>query len=57
MRKISGPSEGSMDKGDREIKVRILAPALLGFLLSVKSDRYFPLPENLPEPAQKRTGY
>jgi hypothetical protein len=37
-----------MDDGDRTIKVRILTLALLGFLLSVKSDRYFPLPENLP---------
>jgi hypothetical protein len=35
---------------DRKSKVRILTLALLGFLLSVKSDRYFPLPENLPEP-------
>jgi len=35
---------------DRAIKVRILALAFLGFLLSVKSDRYFPFPENLPEP-------
>jgi len=34
----------------RDLKVRILALAALGFLLSVKSDRYFPLPQNLPEP-------
>jgi hypothetical protein len=39
-----------MNIEDREIKVRILTLGLLGFLLSVKSDRYFPLPENLPEP-------
>lgn len=34
----------------REFRVRILALAALGVLLSVKSDRYFPLPENIPEP-------
>lgn len=34
----------------RKIKIRILALALLGFLVSVKSDRYFPLPDHLPEP-------
>jgi hypothetical protein len=39
-----------MTECDRAIKVRILALALLGFLLSVKSDRYFPLPEHLSEP-------
>ena len=39
-----------MTSADRDIKVRILTLAFLGFLLSVKSDRYFPLPENLPEP-------
>jgi hypothetical protein len=39
-----------MTDGDRAIKVRILALALLGFLLSVKSDGYFPLPEHLSEP-------
>ena len=35
---------------DRQIKIRILMLGLLGFLLIIKSDRYFPLPENLPEP-------
>ncbi len=35
---------------ERKIKIRILALALLGFLISVKSDRYFPLPDHLPEP-------
>ena len=35
---------------ERKIKIRILALALLGFLISVKSDRYFPLPDQLPEP-------
>lgn len=39
-----------MITGDRTVKIRILALACLGFLMSVKSDRYFPLPENLPEP-------
>ena len=35
---------------ERKIKIRILALALLGFLISVKSDLYFPLPDQLPEP-------
>jgi hypothetical protein len=35
---------------ERKIKIRILALALLGFLISVKSDRYFPLPDHLMEP-------
>lgn len=35
---------------ERIRKIRILALAILGFLLSIKSDRYFPFPENLPEP-------
>lgn len=50
MTKTAGTFKEEMNSEDREIKVRILALALLGFLLSVKSDRYFPLPENLPEP-------
>lgn len=49
-----GPKNKEDVKGatneEQVTKIRILALALLGFLLSVKSDRYFPLPENLPEP-------
>lgn len=30
--------------------IRVLMLGVLGFLLSIKSDRYFPLPEHLPEP-------
>ena len=35
---------------DKKMKIRILALAVLGLLLSVKSDRYFPLPDRLSEP-------
>jgi hypothetical protein len=46
----AGYSGERIANDDRKIKVRILSLAFLGFLLSVKSDRYFPLPEHLPEP-------
>jgi len=48
--KKAGYSGEQIATDDRKIKVRILSLAILGFLLSVKSDRYFPLPEQLPEP-------
>lgn len=38
------------DQEDHDTRIRILMLGLLGLLMSVKSDRYFPLPESLPEP-------
>jgi len=38
------------DSEEQDIKIRILMLGLLGFLLSIKSDRYFPFPEGLFEP-------
>jgi len=43
-------SEMIIRQGEPDTNVRILMIGLLGFLLSIKSDRYFPLPEHLDEP-------
>lgn len=57
--KSEGMLEKSSDKDapdrthyseDHDLKIRILMLGLLGFLLSIKSDRYYPLPEGLSEP-------
>ena len=56
--KITGGAESSKKSHavkipafkELELKVRILMLGFLGFLLSIKSDRYFPLPDTLPGP-------
>ncbi|WP_422286413.1 hypothetical protein, partial [Methanothrix sp.] len=45
-----GEHPGRIIPDDKKMKIRILALAALGLLLSVKSDRYFPLPDRLSEP-------